>query len=93
MTKVIILSDETSDEYYERTVLHLHEKFHTCPTNLGGNPASEAQAAQISYYDAMAREMAARSSKMRSRYLGFNGDRWSRDASQAGCTPPGKMVF
>ena len=93
MTKVIILSDETLDKFYERTVLHLHEKFHTCPTNLRSGSASDAQAAQISYYDAMAREMAARSRAMRPRYLGFSGDRWSRDASQWGDTPSGKMVF
>ena len=93
MTKVIILSDETLDKYYERTMLNLHEKFHTFPTNLIDPSASEVQAAQISYYDAMAREMATRSRKTRPGYLDFDEDRWSWEIDQEGDTPPGKMVF
>ena len=93
MTKVIILSDETLDNFYERTVLRLHEKYHTCPTNLRIGSVSDAQVAQISYYDSMSREMAARSRAKRSHYLGLSGDRWSRDASHWGDIPSGKMVF
>lgn len=63
MTKVIILSDETLDRFYERIQQDLHDKFHTCPSNLAGSSLSGAEKAQICYYQAMAWESARKSSR------------------------------
>jgi len=91
MTKVIILSDDALDRYYERAVQHLHDKYHTCPTNLPDRTISAADAAQISYYDAMARELAMKSRKFRFYFHGSQGDHL--DSKSFGGKPLGKMVF
>ena len=91
MTKVIILSDDTLDRYYERALQHLHNKFHTCPTNLAGQPISDIDATQISYYDALAREIARKSRKSRSCFHDMQGDH--RPAKSSGGKSLGKMVF
>jgi hypothetical protein len=46
MTKVIIISGESLDGFYERTVQYLHNKYHTHPTHLIGNKTSETEAAR-----------------------------------------------
>lgn len=91
MTKVIILSDDTLDRYYERAVQNLHEKFHTCPTNLAGQPISAIDAAQISYYDTLARETARKSRKSRFCFPDLQGD--PQCEKSLGGKSLGKMVF
>jgi hypothetical protein len=93
MTKVIILSDDTLDRYYERTVQDLHEKFHSCPTNLTGNSLSEADVAQISYYDSMARELARRSSRSLGNEQDSIEERPQSDSRRWGCKPLSKIIF
>jgi hypothetical protein len=93
MTKVIILSDETLDTFYERTQQYFHQKFHTCPSSLSGRPVPEEEAAQLSYYEALAQGLAEKS-KGRDRYH-QDGERdhqpWS---SKWPCGRSlGKMVF
>jgi hypothetical protein len=91
MTKVIILSDDTLDRYYERALQHLHDKFHTCPTNLAGQPISAIDAAQISYYETLARETARKSRKPRLCFHDLQGD--SPPDNSSGGKSLGKMVF
>jgi hypothetical protein len=45
MTKVIIISEESLDGFYERTIHYLHRKYHTYPTHLTGNKTSEPEVA------------------------------------------------
>ena len=59
MTKVIIMSGGSLDSFYEQTLQYLHDKYHTYPSSLLGIPISEAEAAEISYNDAMARQTAS----------------------------------
>ena len=58
MTKVIIYSNTNVDGFYEQTMQYLADKYHSYPTSLSGIPVSEAEAASISYYDAMGRHTA-----------------------------------
>ncbi len=93
MTKVIILSEDTLDRYYERRLQHLHDKYHVCPTNLAGGLLSEEDAAQLSYYEGMARELAGKISKPRYYFRGPKRENLSRDTRYWGCKPLGKIVF
>ena len=58
MAKVIIYSNSSVDTFYEQTQQYLIDKYHTYPSSLLGIPVSEAEAASISYYDAMGRHVA-----------------------------------
>ena len=59
MTKVIIISGGSLDSYYEQVQQYLHAKYHTYPTNLLPLNISEAERAEQSHYDAMARHTAS----------------------------------
>jgi hypothetical protein len=93
MTKVIILSEDTLDRYYDRTVQRLHDKFHTCPTNLSHGSRSDADAAQLSYYDAMARELARKSRRSRFYLQWLEGKHRSGGTGSSGSKPLGKIIF
>ena len=59
MTKVIIISGGSLDSYYDQVQQYLHAKYHTYPTNLLPLNISEAERAQQSHFDALARSSAA----------------------------------
>ncbi len=58
MTKVIIISGGSLDSFYDQTLQHLHDKYHSYPSSLSGEPLSATETARITYYDAMARHAA-----------------------------------
>jgi len=59
MSKVIIIHDDSLENYYERTMDYLHNKYHNYPSNLPKTPLSAEAQSRQSFNTAMGRNAAA----------------------------------
>lgn len=93
MTKIIIYSESSLDGFYEQTLEYLHDKYHVHSTTLTERPITAAEAAHISYYDAMGRDAGRHSSRGRCSARGYRDSNFSSQVDISGDVPIGKAVF
>ena len=75
MTNVIIIQGDELEQFYERTLQYLNEKYHTYPDVLPEIPMSEQQAAEMNAFGYLAAQMSG-SGSGNSAYDRFQ---WNRD--------------